>query len=62
MIAGQQLGPDDVTDARAAVKALRVKLDEAYSAEQAATVARLLARRALDEAIEHMNAVERAVR
>jgi len=27
---------DDVADARAAVKVLRAKLDEAYSAEQAA--------------------------
>ena len=37
-------------------------ISEAYSAEQAATVARMLARRALDEAIEHMNTVEKAVK
>jgi hypothetical protein len=51
---------DDLTDAHAAVRRrLRAVLDEAYSNEQAATVARLLARRALDEAIERMNTIER---
>lgn len=51
---------EDIVDARAAVKSLRTKLDEAYSAENAAGVARLLARRALDEAIERLHALERA--
>jgi ribosomal protein L18 len=50
---------EDIVDARAAVKALREKLEDAYTAEQAAAVARLLARRALDEAIERLNALER---
>jgi hypothetical protein len=53
------IGKDDLADARAAVRALQGKLDEAYSAEQAATVARLLARRALNEAIDRMNDIER---
>lgn len=52
----------DLVDAEAAVRDLRLKLEEAYSAEQAATVARLLARRALDEAIERRNAFQAALK
>lgn len=51
--------PDDVTDARAAVKALRDKLGEAYTTEHAAVVARILAHRALHEAIERLDDLER---
>jgi len=51
----------DLVDAEASVRALRLKLEEAYSAEQAAAVARLLARRALDEAIERCNAARTAL-
>lgn len=60
-ITSTSLGTDDVKDARAAVAALRIKLEDAYNAEHAASVARLLARRALDEAIERLARLEREV-
>jgi hypothetical protein len=50
---------DNLKRARVTVKILRVKLEQAQCAEQDAAAARLLARRALDEAIERMNALER---